>query len=71
MATIRVKNETDGNFLLINLDQVVKVQCQNMQTQQTDRKKAVVWYPYETTEVLTGADAERLVEALEENGRSR
>jgi myo-inositol-1-phosphate synthase len=69
LATIRVKNETDDNFLLINLDQVVKVQCQNMQTQQTDRKKAIVWYPYETTEVLTGADAERLVEALEENGR--
>jgi myo-inositol-1-phosphate synthase len=71
LATIRVKNETDDNFLVINLDQVVKVQCQNMQTQQTDRKKAIVWYPYETTEVLTGADAERLVEALEGNRRSR
>lgn len=66
MTLIRVNEaESGGEFLILNLQTITRVECLNFDQEQ-GRHQATVSFPDGGRVVLTGADADRVVSALED-----
>ena len=66
MTLVRV-NETDsgGEFSILNLQMITRLECRNFDVEQ-DRHQATVFFSDGGNVVVTGADADRTISALED-----
>ena len=66
MTLVRV-NETDsgGEFSMLNLQMITRVECRNFKQKQ-EKHQATVFFSDGGNVILTGADADRTISALED-----
>ncbi len=66
LTLLRVKQtDSDGRFLILNLQTITRVDCKNFDQGQ-DEHRATVSFPDGGRVILAGADADRVVSALED-----
>ena len=66
MTLVRINEKnSDSNFQILNLQAVTRVKCRRFENEQ--KREATVFFNDRVLVKLVGADAERLVSALEES----